>query len=118
MIKLEVGKKYKTKDNKDVIIFAQVPYVQHSNSYYFVGKVDDNYIAEFDKPGFSRQEGTENIVSEYTEPKKLSGWINVYRNGISNSYDSFERASADWKIFSNECIACIDLSVYNEGHGL
>jgi hypothetical protein len=50
-------------------------------------------------------------------PKQLSGFINVY-NGIQNTYTLYDtKAKAD-SLAGSLRSACIDLSQFEEGHGL
>lgn len=72
--------------------------------------------------------GTWNSLGEYHSgstsdsdllmaPEKLSGFVNVYKNGICGNV-SKTKALADLYAKTKQRIACIDLSQFEEGHGL
>ena len=49
-------------------------------------------------------------------PKQLSGFVNVYENGeVGHTHSTKEEAAS---VRLKACIACIDLSQFEEGHGL
>ena len=49
------------------------------------------------------------------EPKKLSGFVNVYPTLVSKVFETNQEANQNRL---RGCIACIDLSQFEEGHGL
>ena len=72
--------------------------------------------------------GTWNGLGEYHDgrtcdadlfmaPEKLSGFVNIYKNGICGNV-SETKSLADLYAKTKQRIACIDLSQFKEGHGL
>jgi hypothetical protein len=59
-----------------------------------------------------------NIAGEnlFMAPKKLSGFINIYEDGFCG--DVFESKHYAETLTNKKRIACIDLSQFEEGHGL
>ena len=52
-------------------------------------------------------------------PKKLSGFVNIYADGIGSARYATNALARKWADESGlELIACIDLSQFEEGHGL
>lgn len=56
-------------------------------------------------------------IKEYTEPKKLSGWINVYEKELGHTREYADEI-ARARTWGDKRVACLDLSVYNVGDGL
>ena len=58
----------------------------------------------------------------FTAPKKLSGFVNIYRDdgelSLGCLHDDKAMCVANNNIQGKKAIACIDLSQFDEGHGL
>ena len=54
----------------------------------------------------------------FMAPKKLSGFVNVYDNRYQPSPIHLTRELADEHCEPSTRLACIDISQFNEGHGL
>jgi sensor domain CHASE-containing protein len=109
-LKLEVGKKYNIQfmtSNLDNVIASE-----------FVKEFNGGIVL-FDNNGCPLLANKEfDIISEYTEPKKLSGWINVFESDIELTREKADKQAQEFVKFNNKRIACIDLSKFNVGEGL
>lgn len=98
-MKIEVGKKYKASSGE---IFYLV-YISEKGSV--VLENDVGVIVSITK------ENLLNNFSEYTEPEKLSGWINVYTDTNKLTKEEADReAKVEETVTGNKRLACIDLS--------
>ena len=110
-MKIEVGKKYKSSSGNVFEIFTK-----HPNLDLLIAiNVISQSISTFTKTGVNKEGNV--LIEEYTEPKKLSGWINIY-DGLSVYYSSKAEAKEDQKLQTAHCLACINLEQFNEGEGL
>ena len=73
-IKLEVGKKYRTKDGKLVTVIAEFPETLGESFVCIVGS--DPYTRNYRANGvYARDYTSWDIVEEVREPIKVKGWI-------------------------------------------
>lgn len=54
----------------------------------------------------------------FMAPKKLSGFVNVWSNGSATAYRLKSQAEECNNTSGEKAVACIDLSQFEEGHGL
>lgn len=119
-MKLEVGKKYKPESKSSGVY--EITSLRNGLNLYGnalkplftgkLGKLSSEFL--FFENGKSLMAGIPDLIEEYTEPKKLSGWINVYEN-ITESFDTKEDADG---LTKKDRLACLDLSQFNVGEGL
>ena len=112
LMKLEAGKYYKTRNG----LKAYVEFIRQDSPF-------GDYLTEYPATGFIENLGEQmwktngefntfieselDLISEWREPIKVSGWVNVYDTFTSMLYKTKERAN------SVECqgrIACIYVS--------
>ncbi len=76
----------------------------------------DGDVREYFDGGVYNVESNENANDLFMAPKQLSGFVNVYNNGRTGFINDTR------KDCNETCregrIACIDLSQFDEGHGL
>lgn len=79
----------------------------NNSSHHYIGHDNNSY--KYIRPLTAK-------AGEIRKPKTLSGFINVYENGaLSGVFSDKIKAIAQ---SGSGCIACIDLSQFNEGEGL
>lgn len=102
------GEKVITFDGRNV---DQIHHFTIGSVYAVVGVVNNN-IATWSEQGSYQGNGKNTDL--FMAPKKLSGFVNVY----PSSSDIFSnRQSADNMAYTGR-IACIDISQFDERHGL
>ena len=112
LMKLEAGKYYKTRNG----LKAYVEFIRQDNPFR-------DYIPEYPAIGFIESYGEHmwktngefntfieselDLISEWREPVKVSGWVNVYDTFTSMLYKTKERANS---VKCQGRIACIYVS--------
>lgn len=106
------GAKVVTRDGREV---TQLHRFKISKVYTLYGVVDED-VCSWTAEGTSIAGCAESHDDLFMAPKKLSGFINVYSNGVTSCvYKTKELANHH---ACSDRIACIDLSQFEEGEGL
>jgi hypothetical protein len=109
------GQKVVTRDGQEVtqvVLFKPVKDGCESICALVNGRIyefyeDGNYI-----------EGAGSSKDLFMTPKKLSGFLNTYTIHAPTWHSTKEDAGMDFYEYGDKRIACIDLSQFEEGHGL
>ncbi len=108
------GEKVVTKDGREVTQFSSFDLEKNSNMFSFAAVVDGKSLLRFNQYGVS--ELVIDSSNLFMATKKLSGFVNVYKTHVCD-INFGTKKSADEHHTRNR-IACIDLSQFEEGHGL
>jgi hypothetical protein len=117
MDKIDINKKYRTADGREVCIFTTE---SPDAEYPVVGVVRDldglwspeswTLYGEYVYDGMSN--GTRSNLIEVKEKKKLTGYVNVYKDGCATVH--LNKATAEFhRKDDGNCIACIPIDKYN-----
>lgn len=111
-MKIEINKKYKTRDGGKARIYitnGKEPYPVHGA--YSDPQKEEWIMNTWTLQGFNDKDGTQTDLDliEVKEKKQLTGFVNCYANGLCSWYE--EKYNADKSAAANR-IACIDLSQY------
>ena len=104
------GEKVITRDGREV---AQL-HVFDCDSIQTLYGVMEDHVEQWNCIGEYHAGTAKHATNLFMAPKKLSGFVNVYLSAA----DSFSTRKAADDMASPERIVCIDLSQFDEGHGL
>lgn len=104
-MKLELGKAYRTRDGRKAEVLFIVP-EEYSDEYPVVlGTEDDERIdTTYEGKYIKGYKNEEDIVSEWREPIKIEGWVNVYPCDRSVVYRNKEIADERSQLGRIACI--------------
>ena len=111
------GEKVITRDGREASQFKTF----HSTNGAKVACVIDGFIVVFlGNDGVAKHD---NNLDLFMAPKKLSGFVNVYRNGEGDVYlgsirNTEEECRLDIRQATHKVLMHLDLSQFDEGHGL
>jgi len=110
------GDKVVTRDGREV---TQFHVFNHTNDPILYGyDVDNDHVEQWFVAG-NYHKGTNECGGDlFMAPKKLSGFINIYASRYCESPIHATREVADNESNKTTRLACIDLSQFEEGHGL
>jgi hypothetical protein len=111
------GDKVVTRDGREV---AQLHVFNRTSECRVVCGILDEGLHEFWPAGKAVKITSpgDNNNDLFMAPKKLSGFVNVFSDRDSSSHKSLDRANQFSRRSGMNRIACIDLSQFEEGHGL
>ena len=110
------GEKVITRDGREVSQFINVRKVK-KDSRCIVGVVGGVMQVWF-RNGMLNSCESKCKFDLFMAPKKLSGFVNVYAHNFQPSPIHLTRELADKYCEPSTRLACIDLSQFDEGHGL
>ncbi|TPL94771.1 hypothetical protein [Mesorhizobium sp. B2-3-10] len=116
-IKFQAGKLYRTRSGRKAFV-AAVDHFGEMKGRQVAGFVENCGAITWTLDGrhVGGKESFGDLVAEWAEPRRVSGFLNVDANGIVRRFDT--RAEADHPLARNSNrIACIQLDVL-EGQGL
>jgi len=96
---LEIGKCYKTRDGKKVVVIGDTRLVNSYVPRIYVCDIDskqvgiDWYAVSPDGRYGEYHETERDVVSEWKDPLKVEGWVNVYDYVFSSIYPTRELAN-------------------------
>lgn len=108
---LEPGKYYRTRDGRKAYVAGISPFESTASDYRLCGYVEDGVSCEGWTVDGCITEGLEfgeDPISEWREPVKVAGYVNVYEGGVSDIHKSREKA--DQEADHGVRIACIYVS--------
>ena len=112
------GEKVITRDGREV---TQIVSFDASDSEFVVyGVIDGEAIDSWTQDGGYHDTNSEECGADlFMEPVMLSGFINQYSDHTPTWHPTKEEADDDNILDAiGNCIACIDLSKFENGHGL
>lgn len=115
-LRLEVGKEYRTRNGSKIKVIYKKP-VAFTHPYVAV-TFEDYSVLLYTKYGqyTNHSQSGWDIIEEWMEPVRVSGWVNVYSDGVGVVYATKEKAD---RILTGESrIACVYVSgVEGQGPG-
>jgi hypothetical protein len=106
------GDKVVTRDGREV---TQLVKIVISCEVFLAGAIHgDGHVSSWIGTGIEAQGGEDEDL--FMAPKKLSGFVNVYDDGLVVLIQ--ETSQECGTAYRDGRIACIDLSQFEEGHGL
>lgn len=112
------GEKVITRDGQEVTQLTKFDVKGEFVIYGVVNKTMESWTTK----GSWNREGTVCNTDLFMAPKKLSGFVNVYPSGTGQIHLTKSRANGIANGIANtdreKRLACIDLSQFEEGHGL
>jgi hypothetical protein len=112
-MKLEIGKKYITRDWRQVEIVAIRPELEGNQ----IAGILDNELNTWHINGNYMKEYVNNLdlIDEVKEPHKQFFWVNIYLHVIEGFLTEQDAKSKQW----SSCLACKKITIeYTEGEGL
>lgn len=93
------------------------------NPFVVLWKDDKHTLVHFlkeVKPTLYTNTSFSNIYAKYSEEKKITKWMNIYRDGSAvGGYPSKEAAQKYWLYDKKNLVACIEVTAsYHEGDGI
>jgi len=117
-LKLEIGKYYRTSEGAKVLILAKAEGYDCFLGQAMNGWADDGCFLKYTPDGHCSKANDRwnKLVAEWKEPKRIHGFINIYRGGeaVGGLRDTKEEANE--RALKGR-IACIEIDVL-EGQGL
>ena len=108
------GEKVITRDGREVTQLYVFTCDQEKSLY----GVMDGVVEQWNCLGQYHAGHNSHDTNLFMAPKKLSGFVNVYANRYQPSPIHPTRESADEHCEPSNRLACVDLSQFDEGHGL
>ena len=95
---------------------SQLTRFESDSDWFLVGVVNGS-IMRWNAKGETFENNSEYYI--FMAPKKLSGFVNVYEDGdVGQVAHRTKKSAVFCRSDTKTCIACIDLSQFEEGHGL